>query len=145
MESLLKFSNFSNFFKKRAWHTHNTPKPANELFRKSKIFKNDSSCSVGLGVLWVRKALFFRIFEKFEKFRTLSIPWAFSYDFYFMRYIRLKFPKNRPYSPHSKNEQFWANFGCCVLICCRGPKNGPHTPKTFLVVDWVQEASRKKG
>ena len=29
MESVLKFSNFSKIFEKRAWHTHNAPKPGN--------------------------------------------------------------------------------------------------------------------
>ena len=144
MGSVLKFSSFSEICKKRSFRTHNTPKPTEHEVSFLKIFDFLKSSFAGLGVLWVRKALFLKIFEKFEKFRTLSIPWAFSYDLYFMRYIRLKFPKNRPYSPHSKNEQFWANFGCCVLFCCRGPKNGPHTPKNFLAVDWVQEASSKK-
>ena len=32
MESILKFSNFSQMFEKRAWRTHNAPKPANEDF-----------------------------------------------------------------------------------------------------------------
>ena len=35
MENILKFSNFSKIFEKMAWHTHNTPKPANENFEKA--------------------------------------------------------------------------------------------------------------
>ena len=35
MESILKFSNFSEIFEKRAWRTHNAPKPANEDFENN--------------------------------------------------------------------------------------------------------------
>ena len=35
MESILKFSNFSKIFEKRAWRTHNAPKPANEDFENN--------------------------------------------------------------------------------------------------------------
>ena len=80
IENFLKFSNFSKIFKKGAWRTHNTPKPSNKdvLFLKKLRFLKSSFA--GLGVLWVRQALFLKIFEKFENFRRLSIPWAFSYD-----------------------------------------------------------------
>ena len=33
-ENILKFSNFSKIFEKRAWRTHNAPKPANEDIEK---------------------------------------------------------------------------------------------------------------
>ena len=35
MESILNFSNFSEVFEKRAWRTHNAPKPANEDFENN--------------------------------------------------------------------------------------------------------------
>ena len=35
MDSILKFSNFSKIFEKRAWRTHNAPKPANEDFENN--------------------------------------------------------------------------------------------------------------
>ena len=35
MENILKFSNFSKIFEKRAWRTHNAPKPANEDFENN--------------------------------------------------------------------------------------------------------------
>ena len=34
MKKILKLSNFLNFFEKRAWDTHNAPKPATENFEK---------------------------------------------------------------------------------------------------------------
>ena len=36
MKNILKFSNFSKNFEKRAWDTHNAPKPATENFEKAK-------------------------------------------------------------------------------------------------------------
>ena len=36
MKKILKLSNFLNFFEKRAWDTHNAPKPATENFEKAK-------------------------------------------------------------------------------------------------------------
>ena len=35
MENILKFLNFSEIFEKRAWRTHNAPKPANEDFENN--------------------------------------------------------------------------------------------------------------
>ena len=35
MKNILKFSNFSEIFEKRAWRTHNAPKPANEDFENN--------------------------------------------------------------------------------------------------------------
>ena len=32
MKNVIHFSNFSKIFEKRAWHTHNAPKHANENF-----------------------------------------------------------------------------------------------------------------
>ena len=36
MKKILKLSNFLIFFEKRAWDTHNAPKPATENFEKAK-------------------------------------------------------------------------------------------------------------
>ena len=35
IKNILKFSNFSEIFEKRAWRTHNAPKPANEDFENN--------------------------------------------------------------------------------------------------------------
>ena len=80
MEKFLKFSNFSKILEKRAWGTHNTPKPADENFEKVNFFTFSKFSFAGLGVLWVPQALFFKIFEKFENFRNFSIPISFSLD-----------------------------------------------------------------
>jgi hypothetical protein len=74
MESVLKVSKFSKIFKKRAWDTHNPPKPATEILAKLKNFNFCKTSFAGLGGCWVPQALFSKIFEKFENFKTLFIP-----------------------------------------------------------------------
>ena len=58
---------------------------------KRHIFALFSKSSfAGLGALWVRQALFSKIFEKFEKFRIFFIPWPFSLDKNSLRYWKFK-------------------------------------------------------
>ena len=62
MKNILNFSNFSEIFGKRAWHTHNAPKPANENFEIFKIFICRFGCVVGV------PSSFFKNFRKVRKF-----------------------------------------------------------------------------
>ena len=39
MKQILNFSDFPNILSKRAWGTHNAPKPANETMQKSENFR----------------------------------------------------------------------------------------------------------
>ena len=89
MKSVLKV--FKNFQKKRAWNTYNTPKTRNEIFEKLKFSKFHLRV---LGVFWVSQALFLKIFENFETFKTLFISLVFSYDKYSLRYLGLNFAQN---------------------------------------------------
>ena len=58
---------------------------------KRHIFALFSKSSfAGLGALWVRQALFSKIFEKFENFRILSIPWSFPLDKNSLTYWKVK-------------------------------------------------------
>ena len=69
MKKFLNFPNFSKIFKKRAFGTQNTPKPANEIFEKIENFNFFPKIPfVGLGCVLGPKALFFKIFGKFKKF-----------------------------------------------------------------------------
>ena len=99
-------------------------------FSENSVFcKNDISLFVGLGMLWVRQALFLNNLENFENFKRLSIPWTFPYDLYFRRYTCLKSPQNRLYWLYSKKyasfDVFWVPCPKCTQRC----QTRPTTPQ----------------
>ena len=96
------------------------------------FFKIGTSLFVGLGVLLVRQALFLKIFENFENFRRLSIPWMFSYDLYFRRYTCLKSPENRLYWLFSSKTLFLAFFWVPWPKCLRGAEKLFLWPQNFF-------------
>ena len=67
MKSILKFSNFSKIFKKRAWGTHNTPKPTNENLEKT-VFLGPKKFGCPKPFLWK----FLKSFEILKYFPYLS-------------------------------------------------------------------------
>ena len=98
-------------FEKRAWHTHHAPKPANGNFENAWFSK---SSFAGLGALWVCQALFSKISEKFEKFKTFFIPWSFSLDKNSLRYWKVKISENAIFLRDFQNFhlQVWVRCGC---------------------------------
>ena len=69
MKNVLKFSNFSNIFKERAYSTPHAPKLANEILAKIENFSIFAKFSIaGLGAGGVSQDKIFKIFEKFENF-----------------------------------------------------------------------------
>ena len=82
---------------------------------KSHIFAWFSKFSfAGLGALWVRQALFSKIFEKFENFRMLSKPWSFPLDKYLLTYWKVKVSENAIFLRDFQNLhlQVWVRCGC---------------------------------
>ena len=95
MKNILKFSNFSKIFEKRAWDTHKAPKPVNEILKNRNDYFDFFKISFAvLGALWVSQALFSNIFEKFENFRMFFIPLSFSRDKNLLIYAKVKLSEN---------------------------------------------------
>ena len=64
--------------------------------------------------MWVCKALFSKVFAKFEKFKMFFIPWSFSLDKNSLRYWKVKISENAIFLRDFQNFhlQVWVRCGC---------------------------------
>ena len=103
MKKVLKFSNFSNIFKKRAYSTPHAPKLTNENFQKMKIFNFFENFHLWVWGVGSTVSAFSNIFRNFENFKTLFIPLIRAYYACLLSYADPKIDKNRQFSQIMKN------------------------------------------